>query len=214
MGDAPPEITKTKKCASVRLPEVQQHLDERDGNDRQKVLGPMIEDLSFSLDRQNQRNLAEWAVKCAMCNDTVYIHPRFFTGRRMSRVQAETDDSRSNALFAAHFIGRSLDSNGVDFTLIEPETGERLARGHVYNVMVGHVVLQALSWRPEPKHKEKIIRMRAADGPSDKLTVQVWPVEEEVGELAPAGVVVHCGSRHPLRLLSGALQERERATSC
>jgi hypothetical protein len=50
----------------VRLPKVQQHLDERDGKDRS-----MIDDFSLPLDRQYQQNLTEWAVKCAMCNDTV-----------------------------------------------------------------------------------------------------------------------------------------------
>ena len=63
--------------------------------------------------------------------------------------------------------------------MIEPETGELLVRGHVYNVMVGHLVLQVLSWHPEPQQKDKIVRMRAADGPWDKLTVQIWPIEKK-----------------------------------
>jgi hypothetical protein len=36
LGDSPPEITDDQE---VRLPCVQQHLDERDGNDRQKNYG-------------------------------------------------------------------------------------------------------------------------------------------------------------------------------
>jgi len=76
------------------------------------------------------------------------------------------------------FTGRSLDSNGVDFSLIDPQSRDLLVRGHVYNVMAGHVVLQVLSWHPEPQHKQKIVRMRAANGPWEKLTIQVWPIQK------------------------------------
>jgi len=57
---------------------------------------------------------------------------------------------------------------------------------HVYNVMVGHVILQVLSWDPEPQHKDKIVRMRAADGPWDKLTIQIWPIEKKSVNWPPA----------------------------
>lgn len=150
-----------------------------------KFVGPMIEDLSLSLDRQNQQNLAEWAVKCAMCNDTVDVHPRFFTESECHAFKQRRTIPDRTLVFAARFTGRSLDSNGVDFTLIEPTTGELLVRGHVYNLMVGHVVLQVLSWHPEPQHKDKIIRLRAADGPWDKLTIQVWPIEKKLVNWPP-----------------------------
>ena len=45
--------------------------------------------------------------------------------------------------------------------------------------MMGHVVLQVLSWHPEPPHERKIIRFRAADGPWDKLAIQIWPIEKK-----------------------------------
>jgi hypothetical protein len=150
-----------------------------------KFMGPMIEDLSLSLDRQNQQNLAEWAVKCAMCSDTVDVHPRFFTESECHRFKQRRTIPDRTLVFAARFTGRSLDSNGVDFTLIEPKTGELLVRGHVYNVMAGHVVLQVLSWHPEPQHKDKAIRLRAANGPWDKLTIQVWPIQKKLVNWPP-----------------------------
>jgi len=145
-----------------------------------KFMGPMIEDLSLSLDRQNQQNLAEWAVKCAMCNDTVDPHPRFFTEAECHAFKQKRTIPDRTLVFAARFNGRSLDSNGMDFTLIEPTSGHLLLRGHVYTVMVGHVVLQVLSLHPEPQHKDKIFRLRAADGPWDKLTIQVWPIGKKL----------------------------------
>ena len=144
-----------------------------------KFLGPMIEDFSLPLDRQNQRNLAEWAVKCAMCNDTVDPHPSFFTDAESHAFKQKRTIPDRTQVFAARFIGRSLDSNGVDFTLTEPKSGALLVRAHVYNVMVGHVVLQVLSWHPEPQHKGKTVSIKAADGPWDRLTIQIWPIEKK-----------------------------------
>lgn len=62
----------------------------------------------------------------------------------------------------------------VDFTLTEPESGDLLVRAHVYNLMVGHVVLQVPSWHPQPPHEGKTIRFKALDGPWDQLTIQTW----------------------------------------
>jgi hypothetical protein len=45
--------------------------------------------------------------------------------------------------------------------------------------MVGHVVFQVLSWHPEAQHKDKVIRLRASDGPWDKLAIQIWPIEKK-----------------------------------
>jgi hypothetical protein len=180
IGDAPPEITEDQE---VRLPCVCQNCNNTWMSGMEvtvkKFLGPMIEDLSFSLDRQNQQNLAEWAVKGAMCSDAVEAHGRFFTEAECRAFKEKRTIPERTLVFAARFTGRSLDSNGVDFTLVEPGTGTRLVRGHVYNVMVGHVVLQVVSWKPEPEHTEKIIRMKALDGAWDKLAVQIWPIENK-----------------------------------
>jgi hypothetical protein len=37
-----------------------------------------------------------------------------------------------------------------------------------------------LSWHPEPADKRKIIRFRAAEGPWDQLTTQIWPIEKKL----------------------------------
>jgi hypothetical protein len=180
MGDAPPVLTEDQE---VRVPCVCQKCNNTwmSGMETtvKKFLGPMIEDLSFSLDIQNQRNLSEWALKCAMINDAVDLHPRFFTEAESFAFKLKRRIPDRTLVFAARFTGRSLDSNGVDFTLTEPESGGLLVRAHVYNVMVGHVVLQVLSWHPEPSHEKKIIRFQSLDGPWDQLAIQVWPIEKK-----------------------------------
>jgi len=180
VGDAPAEITDDQE---VRLPCVCQTCNNTwmSGMEKtvMKFLGPMIDDFFVPLDRQYQQNLAEWAVKCAMCNDTVDVHPRFFTEGECRAFREKRTIPDRTLVFAAQFTGRGLDSNGADFTLVEPGTGALLVRGHVYNVMVGHVVLQVLSWHPEPQHKDKTIRIKAADGSWDQLASQIWPIQEK-----------------------------------
>jgi hypothetical protein len=186
IGEAPAEITEDQE---VRIQCVCQKCNNtwmsRMETTVTKFMGPMIEGICFSLDRQNQQNLAEWAIKCAMCNDAVDVHPRFFTEAECSAFKQKRTIPDRTLVFVAHFTGRSLDSNGVDFTLIEPGKGTLLVRGHVYNVMVGHVVLQVLSWHPEPEHEDKIIRFRTADEPWDRLTIQIWPIEKKSVEWYP-----------------------------
>jgi hypothetical protein len=179
MGDAPPEITEDQE---VRLPCVCQKCNNTwmSGMETtvKKFLGPMIDDFSIPLDRQYQQNLTEWAVKCAMCNDAVEPHPRYFTEAECRAFKLKRTIPAQTLVFVARFTGRSLDSNGVDFTLIEPKSGDLLVRGHVYNMMVGHVVLQVVSWHTEPQHKEKAVRVKVADGPWDKLTIQIWTIQK------------------------------------
>jgi hypothetical protein len=187
MGDAPAEITEDRE---VRIPCACQTCNNtwmsRMETTVKKFMGPMIEDIAISLDRQYQQNLTEWAMKCAMCNDAVDVHERFFTEAECHTFKQKRTIPDRTLVFAARFSGRSLDSNGVDFTLIEPGTETLLVRGHIYTVMVGHVVLQVLSWHPEPEHKDKIIRFKAADGPWDKLTIQIWPIEQKSVNWPPA----------------------------
>jgi hypothetical protein len=186
LGDDPPEITEDQE---VRLPCVCQKCNNTwmSGMETtvKKFLGPMIEDFSLPLDRQNQQNLAEWAVKGAMCSDTIQPHPRFFTDADCHAFKLKRTIPDRTLVFAARFTGRSLDSNGVDFTLIESTSGDLLVRGHIYNVMVGHVVLQVLSWKPEPQYEEKVIQIRAADGPWGELTIHIWPIQKKSATWPP-----------------------------
>jgi hypothetical protein len=179
MGDDAPELTDDQE---VRIPCVCQTCNNRWMSGMEttvaRIMGPMIEDLSFPLDRQNQQNLAEWAVKGAMVNDTVDAHRRlrFFKEAECHEFRQTRRIPDGTTVFVAQYNGRSLDSHGVDFTLIEPEANTLLVRGHVYNVMVGHVVLQVLSWHPEPQHENKFLQVRAKPGPWKRLATQIWPI--------------------------------------
>jgi hypothetical protein len=71
------------------------------------------------------------------------------------------------------------DYHGTDFSLIEPQTEALLVRGNIYTVMVGHVVLQVLSWHLQPLQNEGKIHFSVSPGPWDKLTTQIWPSKKK-----------------------------------
>jgi hypothetical protein len=180
LGDGPRQIVDDPE---VRIPCACQKCNNgwmsRMERTAQKFMGLLIDDFSVPLNRQQQQTLSEWAVKCAMCNDAIDVQrPRFFTdGECHTFKQSRTIPART-MVFAAQFAGRSFDSIGSDFALTEPGTDKVLVHGHVYNVMVGHLVLQVAGWRPEPEHEDKIVRMKFKDGIWDKLTIQIWPFEK------------------------------------
>lgn len=199
IGDAPRVITAEQE---VRIPCACQTCNNgwmsRMEVTVKKFMGAMIEDLSVPLDRQNQQNLAEWAMKCAMCHDAVDLHrPRFFTSDECYTFKKRRTVPSGTHVFAAQFAGRGLDLNGADFTLTAPETNELLAHGHVCNVMVGHVVLQVLSWRTTREHEGNVVQLRPSDGPWEKLTIPIWPIKKQaVSWPPPAPLTAKLGVTH------------------
>jgi hypothetical protein len=63
----------TNHNIQAKARELTQQGQKMDADRGQPVLRRTLPERSF------QQNLTEWAVKCAMCNDTVDPHPRFFT---------------------------------------------------------------------------------------------------------------------------------------
>ena len=145
IGDNPPTITEDQE---VRVPCVCANCNNTWMSGMEttamKFLEPMVEGRSITLSRQNQQNLTEWALKCAMCHDTVVPTPRFFTAEECHAFKRKRTIPDRTIAFVACFAGNKLDSNGTDFTLIGQTPEELLVRGHIYTVMVGHAVLQVL----------------------------------------------------------------------
>ena len=73
-----------------------------------------------------------------------------------------------------HFTGRSLDAGGSDFTAMGTDQ-KLVARGHVFTMMVGHVVMQVISMRVEPHAQDKTIRIASSPGPWSSTLIQMWP---------------------------------------
>jgi len=115
------------------------------------MIGSLLEDLSLALDAEHRKFLSEWALKMTMVNDSYESHARFFT-------DAERHAFKSNnrkipdgtGVWAGRFTGRTLSAIGNEFRLDSPTT-QGVARGHVFTVCVGHLILQVLSLHKQPE---------------------------------------------------------------
>jgi hypothetical protein len=138
-----------------------------------KFMGPMIADFAISLDRQYQQNLSEWTVKTAMCLDTVHgFH--FFTEEERHGFKKNRKPPENIQIWAAHFRGYALDVNGTDFTLSD-NAGQLLVRAQVFTILLGRLILQALTWRNEPDVVDKGVRFIPNRGDWSRRTIQIWP---------------------------------------
>jgi hypothetical protein len=175
VGDNPATITEDQE---VRLPCVCMKCNNgwmsRLESKVRKYMALLIDDFSLPLDRDYQKGLAEWAVKTAIVNDTVESHQRFFTEAECHAFKRDRTMPNGTQIVAGRFTGRSLDADGNDFTLLVPG-GKLILRGHVFTVMVGHLVMQVMSMHVEPEFHGKTVKMECNPGPWDTGLIQIWP---------------------------------------
>lgn len=178
IGDGP---TETRDTPELKLPCACETCNNRwmSGLETtcKKFMGPMIEDVAISLDRQYRQNLSEWAVKTAMCLDSVHSF-HFFTEDERHGFKKMRKPPKNSQIWAAHFRGYALDLNGVDFTLTDPD-GKLLVRAQVFTVLLGHLILQALFWRNEPHVADNGVRFNPNPGDWASRTIQIWPVSKK-----------------------------------
>jgi hypothetical protein len=174
IGDTRPEVTEDQE---VRIPCVCMTCNNgwmsRLETKCKPMIGSLLEDLSLALDAEHRKFLSEWALKMAMVNDSYEGHARFFT-------DAECHAFKSNnrkipdgtGVWAARFTGRTLSAIGSEFRLDSPTT-KGVARGHVFTVCVGHLILQVLSLHKQPD----IATVAVAASPIkwETLLIPLWP---------------------------------------
>jgi len=176
VGDGEPELTESQE---VRIPCVCATCNNgwmsRLEMKCKPLIGSLLEDIELPLDLDQQKFLAEWALKMAMVNDAYEKHDRFFTDAER---HAFKNDNRAipngTGIWAARFDGRTLSSLGSEFKLGVPNNSG-LVEGHVYTVTVGHLTLQVLSLHE--KVKQGITRVNVAASPLnwDEILIRLWP---------------------------------------
>jgi len=138
-------------------------------------LGLMLNNNKIRLDKDYQKGLGEWALKGAMVADSFDYHDRYYTEAECHAFKANRTMPERTEVVIGHFTGRQLDSHANTITLVVPD-GRIVARGHVFTVMVGHVVMQVKSMRVEPNAHGGVIKMKCNPGPWTSSLIQVWPI--------------------------------------
>ena len=179
VGEQPPTFTDSQQ---VRVPCVCKTCNNgwmsRLEMKVKRYLGPMIDDMAIPLDKDYQKGLAEWAMKTAMVIDSVDVNDRYYIQSERYAFKANRTLAQVTNVVVGRFTGHSLDANANTFTILGPDD-IRVASGHIFSVMVGHVVMQVKSVRIARHARNMRIKMESNPGPWAASLLQVWPNENK-----------------------------------
>jgi hypothetical protein len=147
------------------------------------LIGLLLDDVALPLELDQQKFIAERALKMAMVNDAYETHDRFFTdAERHAFKNKNREIPQGTGIWAARFDGITLSSIGSTFTLGLPNNSG-LVQGHVYTVTVGHLSLQVLSLHE--KADQGITRVNVAASPLnwDQILIRLWPQPKNKREI-------------------------------
>lgn len=174
MGDSQSTLTEDQevriKCACARC---NNGWMSRLETKCKPLIGSLLEDLSLSLDAEHRKFLSEWVLKTAMVNDANEGRTRFFTDAECHAFKSGNRKiPDGTGVWAGRFTGRTLSAIGSEFRLDSP-TAQGVARGHVFTVCVGHLILQILSLHK--KADITSVSVVASKVKWDNFLVSVWP---------------------------------------
>ena len=145
------------------------------------TVGCMVQDVSLTLDIEQQHDIAAWAAKIAAVVDSTVASIRGLYYSKDDRHQlrsASSIPSRTTVLLG-RFSGSSLLATGT--TLRGDLNGENgVTTNCVTTVVVGHLAIQVFTIHPVPKYRDHPFSFTPKPGPWNSLLTQVWPTISSV----------------------------------
>jgi hypothetical protein len=145
------------------------------------TMGSLINDISLRLDEEQQRLLAQWAVKTAMVIEGVkQAKNSFYTAEQRSTFRQTLTPPTDTAIW----LGRCAQSNNLHgearkLHVSNPTATNPLEDGCATTFVIGRLVMQVLSVKRKPDAMHGSLPLRMRSGPWDKKLVQIWPVENQ-----------------------------------
>jgi hypothetical protein len=142
-------------------------------------MGWMIQDGALTLDIQQQRMVARWAVKTAMVLDSVEEHRRFYTNDECQLFKTHDRIPLATLVWLGRYSGNSLDGSGatVWFDVNIPHVQAAL-KGHIATILLGHLILQVLGIFTPPLYagqKDFVLNPTRGTHFWNPLLVSIWP---------------------------------------
>lgn len=148
------------------------------------VIGSLLEDISFILDREYQLLLSLWAVKVAMVLDSVEENSKkFYLKTDCENLRNNKDIPPGTTIWMGRYFGRSLHTGGVNFTALDKSVP--VADCSTMAIVVGHLVLEVFSIRYRPEYRNRIVRIEPHQGRWNELLVPIWPTTSDHASWPP-----------------------------
>jgi hypothetical protein len=145
------------------------------------TMGALVNDISMTLDAEQQRLLALWAVKTAMVIEGAkQAKNGFYSPEQRSAFRATLIPPADNAVW----FGRCAQSNNLHgearkLHVSNATATNPLEDGCATTFVTGKLVMQVLSIKRKPDATHGSLRLQMRSGPWDTKLVQVWPLEKQ-----------------------------------
>jgi hypothetical protein len=147
-------------------------------------MGMMLAGCTVPLDNELQTRISRWAILKAMVNDTIY-HERFYTREECVAFYKDVTFPFGIQVTTAYFNGSDQDANGYDVQL--GRTLEEMeARGNVFVILVGHLILEVVAMHLKPDDAKKHVKFGSLPGRWQHSTHQLWPILQPSVDWPPA----------------------------
>jgi hypothetical protein len=145
------------------------------------TMGGLVNDISMTLDEEQQRVLALWAVKTAMVIEGVkQAKNNFYSPEQRSVLRTTLVPPEDTAVW----LGRCAQSNLLHgearkLHVSNQRATNPLEDGCATTFVVGRLVMQALSVKRKPYAPRGGLSLKIRAGPWESKLVQIWPVEKQ-----------------------------------
>jgi hypothetical protein len=172
------------------------------------IIKPLLADLSFPVDRQQQRTLSLWVVKTAIAVEASAPKQHESVYSKEQRDRLRTLEMPPHTMV---FVGRNAVSDEtfassrrlLQPVTVAPSSGRSpLEEGSATTLGCGRLVFQVVHVRVRPGSEPETITLHPRPGDWSRLLVQLWPLERDTVYWPPASSVSHS------RVTLDALAER------
>jgi hypothetical protein len=160
------------------------------------VIGSMLQDISMTLDRDQQKHLAEWCMKMAFINDwsrTDGRRKKFYTRDETLAFGKDLTIPEGTRIWIGHLTTSHLSRDGHDFELLRGQDGVVVGTSSVTTLAVGHLVAQIVTNHILPEFTHLNPGVDPKPGPWDTTLIQIWPIEKEWVSWPPKGHFMNGG---------------------
>ncbi len=146
------------------------------------IISCMMQDISMTLDREQQGHLAAWCMKMAFINDwtrTGGREKKFYTRDETLAFAKDLTIPAGTRIWIGHLTTSHLSRDGHDFELLRAGDGVVVGASSVTTLVVGHFVAQITTNHILPEFKDLNPRIEPKPGPWETQLLQIWPIEKD-----------------------------------
>ena len=150
-------------------------------SDAKTTIGPLMHDLSFSLDAPQQETVSAWAVKTAMVVEATNRRTRAccYTQQECEHLRLQRSIPIRTLAWLGRFSASGLLATGTDIWL-DIDGVKKAAHGCVTTIIVGHLALQVLTAHLPPKYNSTTVPIVCVNGPWNDVLIPLFPTSNRI----------------------------------